>query len=67
MNKNRGVTVTQTDVFIIPMRACFGQRDHHQVILEEYTNYDGIHIKSYAIIVVIISIPSSFAFFSRIT
>jgi hypothetical protein len=42
-NKNGGVTVRQTDAFIIPLTAYFGpDRDHRQVIREKCTD-DVIH------------------------
>jgi hypothetical protein len=44
-NKNGGVSITQTNVFIIPLTNVSAQIGHHQAILEEYKNGDGMHIK----------------------
>jgi hypothetical protein len=46
--KNVGVTDTQTNVFIYQFTTCSAQTGHHQMVLEENTNGDGLHINSNA-------------------
>jgi hypothetical protein len=43
-NKSGGVTVTQTDGFLNGPQHVSAQICHNQVILEKYTNGDGLHI-----------------------
>jgi hypothetical protein len=35
-NKNGRVTITRTNIFVIPLITFFGPVGHHQVISEEY-------------------------------
>jgi hypothetical protein len=43
-NKNTGVTITQTNVSSFDSQHVSAQTGHHLVILDEYTNDEGLHI-----------------------
>jgi hypothetical protein len=44
-NKNRGINVVRTNVFILQLTTSLAKVGHHRLICEEFTNDKGIHIK----------------------